>query len=106
LDPPPDGISVLFSELDKVYRLLAENTPDPTRRPGYRLLRAKLFWLAVDTPAITAEQKDRARALYTGTLGEAREAGDTAVAAQAELWFKDRGLPVPPADLADDGCGD
>lgn len=91
---PEDERRQLYARLAKLFIRLANNAVDPGRAPLYRLHGARWSWQAAGTATRDVQ------ALYKGARDEALEQGNRAVQVEAEQWFRERGLPVPPADLA------
>ncbi|MHC5051760.1 MAG: rhomboid family intramembrane serine protease, partial [Planctomycetota bacterium] len=89
----------LYDKLSKLFIRLANNAVDPARSPLYRLHGAHWGWEAAGSATRDVQ------ALYKGALNEAREQGNGAVQLAAEQWFRARGLPIPPPDLAAGGDG-
>jgi hypothetical protein len=96
---PADDRRWLYDRLSELFIRLANNAVDPARSPLYRLHGAHWGWQA----AGSATRDVQAR--YKGTRNEALEQGDEAVQVEAEQWFRARGLPIPPLDLAEDDDG-
>jgi membrane associated rhomboid family serine protease len=96
---PEEDRRLLYALLERLFGRLAKNAVDPARVPRYRLHRAHWGWQAA-----AATTRD-VQALYKAARNEALEQGDEAVQVEAEQWFRARGLPLPPPDLAegDDG---
>ena len=105
-EPPPAGLADLDAQLVKTHRVLAENTPSDARRARYRLDLAKWYWRGARREGVSEEEQAAAAGLFRGALDEAREAKNRPIAAEAALWFKEQGLPVPPGELADGAGGD
>ena len=96
---PEEDRRLLYALLERLFGRLAKNAVDPARVPRYRLHRAHWGWQAA-----AATTRD-VQALFKAARNEALEQGDEAVQVEAEQWFRARGLPLPPPDLAegDDG---
>jgi membrane associated rhomboid family serine protease len=96
---PADDRRQLYRMLSGLFIRLAENAVDPVRIPLYRLHGARWAWKAAGAPTRDVQ------ALFKGARNEALEQGDESVQVAAEQWFRARGLPIPPPDLAagDDG---
>ncbi|MHC4549018.1 MAG: rhomboid family intramembrane serine protease [Planctomycetota bacterium] len=100
---PVEEVRLLHGKLERLFRLLAENTGRREREPLYLFLSAHWWWREADAPDAVPGAEVQAR--FRAALTEAHRQGNEAVQVQAERWFRARGLPVPPPDLAGDEEG-
>jgi rhomboid protease GluP len=96
---PDDEWRRLSGKLKGLFYVLAENAAEPKYKPLYRWHRAQWGWREAGAVDATV------RGYFKAALEEAHMYDNPEVQALAEQWFRERGLPLPPLDLAGEEDG-
>jgi membrane associated rhomboid family serine protease len=99
-EPPPERLGELYGWLKRIYVSLADNTRSDDRDAAYLFLSAYWWWRELEGAA-GAEQREGVRNRFAAAL----RMGDPRVQALVEDWFRERGLPKPDVELAEQGSG-